>query len=155
MAYRNYVEQAASLGYVVGQEWFSYLDQALTGRWFQHDNGENGNIGLVNVADRPYKEFLAEATRANFGVYNVVLGKKAPYRFADPRFSGGAGGNRVALIPRTLPGMTINGVQDNWPGLPAERISRLVLGTDPAGAKPVNADFRLAWMTPICTFSLK
>lgn len=150
LAYRNYVEQAASLGFVIGQEWFSYLDQPLTGRWFQHENGEKGNIGLVNVADRPYKEFLAEATRANFGVYDVMLGKKAPFRYDDPRFSGAVGGNRVVLVPRALPNMTINGVQDNWPGIPAERITRLVLGTNPESGKPeagkpASADFRLAW----------
>jgi hypothetical protein len=145
LAYRNYVEQAASLGFVIGQEWFSYLDQPLTGRWFQRDNGEKGNIGLVNVADRPYKEFLSEATRANFGVYDVLLGKKAPFRLEDPRFSGTLGGNRVVLVPRTLPNMTINGAQDNWPGLPAERITRLVSGTNPENEKPASADFRLAW----------
>lgn len=144
LAYRNYVEQAASLGFVVGDQWFSYLDQPLTGRWFEHDNGEKGNIGLVNVADRPYKEFLDEATKANFGVYDVLLGQKAPYRFDDPRFSGAAGGQKVILVPHALPGMTINGVQDNWPGVPAERITNLVLGTDIEG-KPVNGDFRLAW----------
>lgn len=144
LGYRNYVEQAAALGFVVGQEWFSYLDQPLTGRWFERDNGEKGNIGLVNVADRPYKEFLAEATQANFGVYDVLLGQKEPFRYEDPRFSGAAGGQKVALIPRALPGMTINGVQDNWPGLPAERITNLVGGTDIEG-KPVNGDFRLAW----------
>jgi len=144
LAYRNYVEQAASLGFVVGQEWFSYLDQALTGRWFQRDNGEKGNIGLVNVADRPYKEFLGEAARANFDVYDVLLGQKPPFRFADPRFSGATGGHKVALVPRALPGMSINGVLDNWPGLPADRITHLVLGTDVEG-KPAGADFRTAW----------
>ncbi len=144
LAYRNYVEQAAALGFVVGQEWFSYLDQPLTGRWFEHENGEKGNIGLVNVADRPYKPFLEQATQANFGVYDVLLGQKAPFRYDDPRFSGAAGGQKVVLIARALPGMTINGVQDNWPGLPAERITNLVGGTDIEG-KPVNGDFRLAW----------
>ncbi len=145
LAYRNYVEQAASLGFVIGQEWFSYLDQPLTGRWFQGENGEKGNIGLVNVADRPYKDFLAEATRANFGVYDVLLGKKTPFHFDDPRFTGDAGGNRVVLVPHALGGMTINGIQDNWPGIPAERITRLVLGVNPEGSKPLSADFRLAW----------
>jgi len=145
LAYRNYVEQAASLGFVVGQEWFSYLDQALAGRWFERDNGERGNIGLVNVADRPYKEFLAEATRANFDVYDVLLGKKAPFAYDDPRFNGGVGGQKVTLVPHALPGMTINGVQDNWPGTPAEQITRLVLGTEQLGVKPASADFRLAW----------
>ena len=145
LAYRNYVEGAAALGFVIGQQWFSYLDQPLTGRWFEGDNGEKGNIGLVNVADRPYKEFLAEATQANANVYPVLLGDKAPFRYQDARFSGTQGAaQKTLLIPRALPGMTINGIQDNWPGLPAERITpaNLVLGTTGDG---ISADFRLAW----------
>lgn len=145
LAYRNYVEQAAALGFVIGHEWFSYLDQALTGRWFEHENGEKGNIGLVNVADRPYKEFLDQAAQTNADVYKVLLGQQPPFQYADPRFSGTRqGARKVVSIPRALPGMTINGIQDNWPGLPAERITaaNLVLGTDPQG---VSGDFRLAW----------
>ena len=145
MAYRNYVEQAASLGFVVGQEWFSYLDQPLTGRWFERENGEKGNIGLVNVADRPYKEFLAEVAKTNAGIYDVLLGRKAPFRYADARFSGTQGDTKkVVMIPRALPGMTINGIQDNWPRLPAERITaaNLVMGNDDKG---ISGDFRFAW----------
>ncbi len=144
-AYRNYVEQAASLGFVVGQEWFSYIDQPLTGRWFQQYNGEKGNIGLVNVADRPYTEMLDQAARTNADVYQVLLGQKPPFRYDSVRFAGTQGkARRTVLIPRALPGMTINGIQDHWPGLPAERITaaNLVLGTD---AGPVAADFRLCW----------
>ena len=145
LAYRNYVEGAAALGFVIGQQWFSYLDQPLTGRWFEGDNGEKGNIGLVNVADRPYKEFLAAATQANANVYPVLRGEKAPFRYQDARFSGTQGeAQKVLMIPRALPGMTINGIQDNWPGLPAERITpaNLVMGTDGAD---ISADFRMAW----------
>ena len=144
LAYRNYVEQAASLGFVVGQEWFSYLDQAATGRWFEGDNGERGNIGLVNVADRPYKEFLAQVALANANVYDVLRGQKPPFHFDDPRFSDQTGGNKVVLVPHALPGMTINGVMDNWPGAPAERISHLVVGT-PLEDQPASADYRMAW----------
>ena len=145
LAYRNYVEGAASLGFVVGHEWFSYLDQATAGRWFEREGGERGNIGLVNVADRPYKDFLAQAALANFEIYDVLLGKKAPFAYDDPRFSGASGGQKLTLVPRALPGMTINGVQDNWPGVPAEQITRLALGAQTADENPDSADFRLAW----------
>jgi len=134
LGYRNYVEGAAALGFVVGQQWFSYLDQAVTGRWFEGDNGERGNIGLVNVADRPYKDFLAEVARTNDGIYDVYLGRKPPFHYDDPRFSDQVGAGKVVLVPCALPGMTIDGVMNNWPGLPAERISHLVLGTPPKNA---------------------
>ena len=145
LAYRNYVEAAAALGFVIGQQWFSYLDQAIAGRWFEGDNGERGNIGLVNVADRPYREFLGYVTQTNFEIYDVWLGKKAPFRWDDPRFSGAVGGQKTVLVPRALPGMTIDGIMDNWPGVPAERVSRLVVGTESDATQPVSGDFRLAW----------
>jgi hypothetical protein len=86
LAYRNYVEQAAVTGFVVGIEWFTLIDQARTGRWFERYNGENANTGLFNVADRPYKDFLAEAHKANVEVYDVLLGRRPPFAWDDPRF---------------------------------------------------------------------
>ena len=56
LAYRNYVEQSASMGYIIGAHWFTLVDQSMTGRWFQKYNGENGNTGLLSVADRPWKK---------------------------------------------------------------------------------------------------
>ncbi len=39
LAYRNYVEQSAALGFVIGIEWFTLIDQATTGRWFSKYSG--------------------------------------------------------------------------------------------------------------------
>ena len=44
-AYRNYVEQSAATGYVVGIQWFLALHQACTGRFFEGFNGEAANTG--------------------------------------------------------------------------------------------------------------
>ena len=94
LAYRNYVEQSAATGYVVGIQWFLALDQACTGRFFEGFNGEAANTGLVNVADRPYKDFLAEAMKTNYTIYDVVLGGRPPYAFDDPRFAARRAGRR-------------------------------------------------------------
>lgn len=72
-AYRRYVESAVALPYVIGSQWFSYIDQALTGRFFEHYNGECLNIGLLNVADRPFKLFLAEVVKTNYRIYELML----------------------------------------------------------------------------------
>ncbi len=88
LAYRNYVEQAAATGHVVGIQWFLALDQACTGRYFEGFNGEAANTGLVNVADRPYREFLAEVMKTNGSIYDVILGSRPPFAFQDPRFAG-------------------------------------------------------------------
>ena len=87
LAYRNYVEQAAALGYVVGIEWFTLIDQARTGRFFEKYNGEKANTGLLNVADRPYKDCVEEMSKANYRIYQVLFGQDKPFRYDDPRFS--------------------------------------------------------------------
>lgn len=91
LAYRNYVEQTAKLGYVVGIEWFILIDQASTGRWFSKYNGERANTGLFSVADRPWKAMVEEMKKTNDGIYDVWLVGKKAYEFDDPEFR--AGGN--------------------------------------------------------------
>jgi hypothetical protein len=85
-AYRNYVEQCASLGFVVGIEWFTLIDQAVTGRWFQGFDGERANTGILAVTDRPWMAMLEEAIKTNYGIYEVLLGKQQPFVWDDPRF---------------------------------------------------------------------
>ena len=91
LGYRNYVETVASLPYVIGQEWFSYLDQPVTGRFFEGYNGEAGNIGLISGVDRPYKDAVAEMMKTNYDIYSVVTGKRPPFQYDDPRFKVGPG----------------------------------------------------------------
>lgn len=86
LAYRNYVEQAAALGFVVGIEWFTLVDQATTGRWFSKYNGESYNTGLFSVADRPWKDMVAEMMTTNHGIYEVLFGNRPPFVWDDPRF---------------------------------------------------------------------
>ena len=86
LAYRNYVEQSAALGFVVGIEWFTLIDQATTGRWFSKYNGESYNTGLVSVADRPWKDMLAEMMKTNHSIYDVLLEKRPPFAWDDSRF---------------------------------------------------------------------
>jgi hypothetical protein len=57
VAYRYYVEQAMAHPAMIGAHWFQWLDQPSTGR----NDGENYNIGFVDVADRPYAELVAAA----------------------------------------------------------------------------------------------
>ncbi len=86
LAYRNYVEQTVALGFVIGIEWFTLMDQATTGRWFSKYNGESYNTGLVSVADRPWKDMLAEMMKTNHTIYDLLLGKRPAFSWDDPRF---------------------------------------------------------------------
>jgi hypothetical protein len=65
-AYAHYVESALAHPAVVGCHWFQYVDEPLTGRWF---DGENYNIGFVSVTDTPYPELVAAARRVHAAMY--------------------------------------------------------------------------------------
>ena len=58
-SFRRVVEGALRHPLFVGSHWFQYRDQPLVGR----GDGENYQIGFVDVCDRPYR-LLAEAARA-------------------------------------------------------------------------------------------
>jgi len=88
LIYRNYVEQAASLGFVVGIEWFTLIDQASTGRWFSKYSGESANTGIFSVADRPWKPMAEEMAKSNNAIYDVLLGKKAPFAWEHAKARG-------------------------------------------------------------------
>jgi hypothetical protein len=82
MRYRNYVEGIASFPYVVGANLFNYVDQAGLGRYWQGESGEHYNSGLVNVADRPYKEYLQGIMDTNYNIYKLIL-KERPKFYYD------------------------------------------------------------------------
>ncbi|MBB6671463.1 chitobiase/beta-hexosaminidase C-terminal domain-containing protein [Cohnella nanjingensis] len=81
MRYRNYVEGVATLPYVVGANVFNYVDQAGLGRYWQGEWGEHYNSGLVNVADRPYKDYLTGAKATNDDIYKVILGERPKFYY--------------------------------------------------------------------------
>jgi hypothetical protein len=136
-AYRDYAGHAAATGFVIGIEWFTLIDQATAGRFFEGANGERANTGLFNVADRPYKDCLAEMARANAEIPSVWLDGAKPFTCADPRF-GKAGNARRAVSAGRL------AADGAFPGRPPERIGadRLALGRGAAGTE---AAFKAAW----------
>jgi hypothetical protein len=74
VAYRYYVENAAAHPALIGAHWFQWMDQPCTGR----SDGENYNIGFLDVTDRPYKE-LVDAIKVTFGrILDVHSGKVPP-----------------------------------------------------------------------------
>lgn len=73
-AYRYYVENAAAHPSLVGTHWFQWWDQPSTGRF----DGENYNIGFVNVADIPYKELVDAARSTHQRIKDIHMGNIAP-----------------------------------------------------------------------------
>lgn len=80
VAYRYYVEQAAAFPAFIGSSWFQWVDQPSTGRM----DGENYNIGLVDVTDRPYTELIEAMKTTHRRLHEVHAGKKPPFD-AKPR----------------------------------------------------------------------
>ncbi len=64
-AYARYLAAVADNPDFVGAHWFAYLDEPLTGRTL---DGENGHIGFVSVADVPYLGLVNAARTANEAV---------------------------------------------------------------------------------------
>ncbi len=75
VAYRYYVEQSASLDYFLGAHWFQWRDQSVLGR----NDGENYNIGFVDINDRPYGELVEAAKATHKRLLDVHSGKILPF----------------------------------------------------------------------------
>ncbi|HNS19304.1 MAG TPA: hypothetical protein PKH24_02340 [Sedimentisphaerales bacterium] len=73
--YRYYVEQAAALPGFVGAHWFQWSDQPVLGRM----DGENYNIGFLDVTNRPYPEMVEAAKATHKRLYDVHSGKLPPF----------------------------------------------------------------------------
>jgi len=67
--YKNYVTGALRNPYIVGTHWFQYKDQATTGR----GDGENYQIGFVDICDRPYPEIVQASREVGYNMYDYRL----------------------------------------------------------------------------------
>jgi len=74
--YRYYVEQAAALPGFVGAHWFTWRDEPVLGR----NDGENYNIGFVDVTDRPYPELIKGVEATMKRLHGVHAGKTAAFK---------------------------------------------------------------------------
>lgn len=75
VGYRYYMEQAASLDAFLGAHWFTWKDEPVLGR----GDGENYNIGMVDVTDRPYKELVNAVKITNKRLFEVHNGTLVPF----------------------------------------------------------------------------
>jgi hypothetical protein len=68
-AYAGFLKSALAEPSIVGVHWFQYLDQPVTGRLL---DGENGHLGLVGITDVPYQGFVEAVRKANAQVADVI-----------------------------------------------------------------------------------
>ncbi len=73
--WRHFVEKAAAHPYGVAAHWFQYNDQFCLGRF----DGENYQIGMMDVCMQPYPELIEAAYQTSKVLYRVKNGEEAPY----------------------------------------------------------------------------
>jgi hypothetical protein len=73
-AYRYYVGTALRNPLIVGAHWFQCYDEALTGRF----DGENYQIGFLDVGDSPYAETVAAARDIGYRLYAIRADAAGP-----------------------------------------------------------------------------
>ena len=73
--WRLFVEKCAAHPCGVGAHWFQYNDQFCLGRF----DGENYQIGMVDICMQPHPELVAAAKETAAVLYAVKNGETAPY----------------------------------------------------------------------------
>ncbi|MFW5686495.1 MAG: beta-galactosidase, partial [Spirochaetota bacterium] len=84
-AYRYFVETTAASPWSVGVHYFTLNDQAILGRF----DGENFQIGLVDICQRPYDDFVTGVTETNRGLPEVLYGERAATDYYPPEVTVG------------------------------------------------------------------
>ncbi|OZY41694.1 beta-agarase [Pseudomonas fragi] len=72
-AYSKFLKQAVAEPSIVGVHWFQYLDQPVTGRLL---DGENGHFGMIGITDLPFTGFVDSVRKANLQALDQ-LGQEA------------------------------------------------------------------------------
>ena len=74
-AFRLYLEEAAAKPWCVGVHYFNIYDQSAIGRF----DGENYNIGFLDVCNRPYEPLAQAARLSHERLYEIADGKLKPF----------------------------------------------------------------------------
>jgi len=72
LAYRVYYENGMNSPYFVGAYYFVLNDQSVLGRF----DGENMQIGFLDVCQTPYSEFADAVRSVNESIYEIADGKR-------------------------------------------------------------------------------
>ncbi|VVN24366.1 hypothetical protein PS662_04536 [Pseudomonas fluorescens] len=92
-AYANFLKQALSEPSIVGVHWFQYLDQPVTGRLL---DGENGHFGLVGITDLPFQGFVDSVRKSNLATVDQLSKEAEKAKAEGEKASHDAQGGRKA-----------------------------------------------------------
>jgi len=71
-AYEDYVTGALKNSQIIGTHWFQYLSQPFSGRF----DGENYQVGIVDICDNPYPELVKAIRSVGYKLYQTRLSQK-------------------------------------------------------------------------------
>ena len=63
--FQNYIQGALKHPNIVGAHWFQYIDEPNTGRF----DGENYNVGFIDIADNPHADFIEKVKETTYSMY--------------------------------------------------------------------------------------
>lgn len=69
--YKHFVDEALESDYIIGTHWFQYIDQCYTARM----DGENYQIGFIDICDRPHKEMIEASRQIKGYMYHLRSGE--------------------------------------------------------------------------------
>ena len=79
------METTAASPWSVGVHYFTLNDQAILGRF----DGENFQIGLVDICQRPYADFVSGVRETNQNLPAVLYGTREPTEYYPPEVTVG------------------------------------------------------------------
>ena len=70
--FQSYIKGALKHPNIVGAHWFQYLDEPNTGRF----DGENYNVGFIDIADNPHVDFIEKVQETMYPMYEYRFENK-------------------------------------------------------------------------------
>jgi hypothetical protein len=108
--YKQFTTRLARVPYIVGADWFQWMDEPPSGR---RDDGEDVNFGVVDVDDRPYQP-LVDAIRATTKLLNPLHERSAADK-AEDLYRDSFANKPVAKVPYLMLPVRLNGELSDWP----------------------------------------
>ncbi len=108
--YRQLTQHLARVPWVIGADWFQWMDEPPSGR---AADGEDVNFGIVDIDDRPY-EALADAVKTTSPLLNPMHARSVTDEQQDVWRESFAT-KPVAHVPFLTRPLNINGELSDWP----------------------------------------
>lgn len=110
--YRQFTTRLARVPWVIGADWFQWMDEPASGR---RGDGEDANFGVVDMDDQPYEQ-LVESVRATTPLLNPLHADSHRDDGKDLWREDYTSSNRPTVhVPHLDRPIRLNGELSDWP----------------------------------------